>query len=64
MIGNRIVEIREKKFMSQADLARELNVTRSWVNKLEKGKAEPTLRMALRIANVLDCNVEDLFFLE
>ncbi|MDW8515065.1 helix-turn-helix transcriptional regulator [Priestia flexa] len=61
-MGNNIKEFREKKGWSQSELARQLNVHKSWVHKLETGKKEPTLRMALRMANILECRVEDIFF--
>jgi putative transcriptional regulator len=57
-------EVREKKGYSQAEVARKLNVSRSWINKIENGKTVPSLKMALRIANILDCKVEDLFYLD
>ncbi|WP_394548849.1 helix-turn-helix transcriptional regulator [Priestia aryabhattai] len=63
-MGNNIKEFRERKGWSQAELARQLEVHKSWIHKLETSKAEPTLRMALRMADILECTVEDLFFIE
>ncbi|MCD7034344.1 helix-turn-helix transcriptional regulator [Metabacillus sp. GX 13764] len=62
-MGNNLKTLREKRGLSQADLARELSVSRSWVHKLETSKSEPSLRMALRIAAILECKIEDIFFL-
>ena len=47
--------------MTQADLARELGVSRQTVISLEKGKYDPSLPLAFRIAGVFGCRIEDVF---
>lgn len=47
--------------MSQSELAKRLGVTRSAVNLWCMGKNVPRLPLLLRIADILQCTVEDLF---
>jgi putative transcriptional regulator len=55
--------IRESKNLTQEQLANSLGVSRSWIEKVENGKVEPSLKLALRIANFLECSIEDIFFI-
>lgn len=52
-IGQRIIEFREQKGWSQADLARACNKDRQAIEKLENGKVNPTLYTLLEVANAL-----------
>jgi putative transcriptional regulator len=63
-LGNNMKLIREQKQLTQKQLAEKLNVSRSWLEKVENGKVEPSLKLALRIAAVLGCSIEDIFFLK
>ena len=58
---NNIKEIREKKGMKQAELARMLKVTRSYLNRVENGKQNLSISMAVRIAKILDSSLDDIF---
>lgn len=58
---NHIREMRERKGISQAELARRLKVSRSYINTLENNKKTPNLRMAVRIAEALGCTLNDIF---
>ena len=49
---------------SQADLAERLDVSRQTVNALERGKYDPSLPLAFRIARVFGQRIEDIFFPE
>lgn len=60
-MSNNILDLRERKGVSQAELARQLTVSRSWMNKIENGKVPLGYAMASRIARVLECNVQDIF---
>ena len=59
-IGQRIIEFREQKGWSQADLARACNKDRQAIEKLENGKVNPTLYTLLEIANVLEISLSKL----
>lgn len=58
---NRIAELRTANGWTQADLARHLDVSRQTVISLEKGKYDPSLPLAFRIAAVFGCRIEDVF---
>lgn len=59
-IGQRIIEFREQKGWSQADLARACNKDRQAIEKLENGKVNPTLYTMLEIANALEISLSKL----
>lgn len=59
---NNIRQYRMRKNLSQADLARKLGFTRSYINKVERGKVPIGMKLAVRIANELECQLDDLFF--
>lgn len=60
MIGNRIQEILEKKGMTQADLARKVNMSLAHINRIINGKSEPDKTVA-KIAEALDVPVHALY---
>jgi putative transcriptional regulator len=59
-IGLRIIQLREKKGWSQADLARACGKDRQAVEKLENGKVNPTLYSLFEIAQALQVNCKEL----
>jgi putative transcriptional regulator len=61
---NRLKELRQLYQWSQADLARELGVSRQAVNGFESGKFDPSLDMAFKIANLLNVSIETVFIYE
>ncbi|MBW4623156.1 MAG: helix-turn-helix domain-containing protein [Cyanosarcina radialis HA8281-LM2] len=61
---NRLQELRQLHQRSQADLARELGVSRQAINGFESGKFDPSLEMAFKIANLFRVKVEDVFIYE
>ena len=52
---------RKKKKLSQAQLAEQVGVRRETIGMLEKGKYNPSLKLAMSIASVLCVTVEELF---
>ena len=48
--------------MSQADLARIVGVTRQTIVALETSRYAPSLELAMRLATVFGCGVDDAFF--
>lgn len=52
MIYDRIKALREKTGMSQSELARRLNVTRSSVNAWEMGVSTPTTQYVVEMARL------------
>ena len=56
-----IKELREKNNMSTAQLAEKVGVPLQTINYLEEGRYNPSLTLAYKIAEVLNCRIEDLF---
>ena len=57
-------ELREKRNLTQECLAEKVDVTRQTILFLEKGKYNPSLRLAYRIAKVLNSKIEEIFSFE
>ena len=55
---------RAKRNITQAELAKALNVSRQTINSIELGKFIPSTVLALRIANYFEVKVEDIFILD
>jgi len=47
--------------MRQQDLSEKLGVTKQTMNAWVNGRSTPTLETAFKIANVLECKVDDLY---
>jgi putative transcriptional regulator len=60
----KIKELREKRNLTQEALAEKVDVTRQTILFLEKGKYNPSLRLAYKIARVLNSKIEDVFTFE
>jgi transcriptional regulator with XRE-family HTH domain len=61
-LGYRVKKLRQfKTDLSQADFAEHCGFSRPFINRLEKGSANPTLHALETIASALDMSVEDLF---
>jgi transcriptional regulator with XRE-family HTH domain len=57
----RIHLIREKRGISQTELAKKINVSQSLLSKWETGKAYPRFPELRAMATVLKCSIEDLY---
>ena len=57
----KIKEYREKRGMTQSELAELVSIRRETIVCLENGKYNPSLRLAMDIAKVFNVQVEDLF---
>ena len=57
----KIKEYRAKHDMKQSDLANSVGVRRETIGNLENGRYNPSLKLAMDIAKVFGCTVEDLF---
>lgn len=63
MIIFNIKKIRESKNISIRKLASLTNMSKTYLNDLENNKrTNPTLKVLLDIANILEVNVKDLFY--
>jgi putative transcriptional regulator len=60
-VHNDLAERRQARGWSQGRLAEELGVSRQTVISLEKGRSDPSLPLAFRIAALFECHIEDVF---
>ena len=58
---NRIKEFRARYDLTQDDLAKLVKVRRETIVFLEKGKYNPSLKLAYDIATTFKCRIEDVF---
>jgi putative transcriptional regulator len=61
---NRLRELREERGLTQEELARALGVTRQTIIAIEKGRYDPSLRLAFKIARLFNVKIEDIFIYE
>ncbi|MDF5721962.1 MAG: substrate-binding domain-containing protein [Rhizonema sp. PD37] len=61
---NNLKSVRTGLGMSQQDLAKLAGVTRQTISGVESGQCAPSVTISLRLAKVLNCHVEDLFWFE
>lgn len=60
----RIKEIRARYDLTQEDLAKKVGVRRETIVFLEKGKYNPSLKLAYDVAKVLHTAIDELFIFE
>ena len=58
---SRIRELRARDQLTQMDLARKVGVRRETIVFLEKGKYNPSLKLAYDIAQVFSMKIEEVF---
>ena len=58
---NRLEEIRKAKGITQEELANALEVSRQTVGSLEKGRYNPSIILAFKIARFFDVSIEEVF---
>lgn len=61
---NKLPEYRKKANYSQDKLAELLQVSRQTIISIEKGKYNPSLPLAIKIARIFNTNVESIFLLD
>ena len=64
ILRTRIKELRARYNITQEELAEKVGVTRQTLLYLEKGKYNPSLLLAHRVASVLKSTIEDVFLIE
>lgn len=60
-MNNQLKVYRAKHDLTQADLARAVEVSRQTINSIENGRYDPSLELAFKLADCFDCHVEELF---
>ncbi|MBW4331726.1 helix-turn-helix transcriptional regulator [Stakelama sp. CBK3Z-3] len=61
MVKNRLRVLRAEREWSQQDLADRLEVSRQSVNAIEKGRYDPSLPLAFKIADLFGLAIEQVF---
>lgn len=61
MLKTKVKEYRESRNIKQSELAEMIGVRRETIVHLENGRYNPSLKIAMGIAKVLQTTVEDLF---
>lgn len=61
MLTNNIKQLRQKKNVTQEELAEAVKVSRQTVIAIEKGNYTPSLMLALQLANYFKLSVEEVF---
>ncbi len=60
----RIKELRARHNLTQEELAKKVGVRRETIVFLEKGKYNPSLRLAYNIAKVLETKIDEIFLFD
>jgi putative transcriptional regulator len=63
-LKNLIKMHRARLDMTQEGLAQAVGVSRQTIHAIERGKAEPGITLALKLARLFEMKVEELFSLE
>ena len=58
---NRVEALRRERGLNQEALADALEVTRQTISSLEKGRYNPSILLAFKIARHFDLSIEDVF---
>ena len=61
---NRIKELRARDSLTQLDLAKLVDVRRETIVFLEKGKYNPSLKLAYDISKIFKLKIEEVFIFE
>ena len=61
LIGNRLALLRKRRGLSQEELAERARLDRSYVSRIERGLANPSMGVLERICVALDITLQELF---
>lgn len=61
---NRLEELRKQRGIKQEELAAILEVTRQTIGSLEKGRYNPSILLAFKIARHFELPIEEIFIYE
>lgn len=63
-MNSKIKELRARFNLTQLELAQKVGVRRETIVFLEKGKYNPSLKLAYDISKVFECSIEEVFLFE
>ena len=58
---NRIKDFRNKRNLSQADIAKIMNIKQNTFSQWETGRRKPDVMQAIKLADILETTVESLY---
>ncbi|MCF0258764.1 MAG: helix-turn-helix transcriptional regulator [Erysipelotrichaceae bacterium] len=58
---NQLKEFRTKLGVNQAQMGKLVGTSRQTISQIERGNYSPSVTLALKLAKVCSCTVEDLF---
>lgn len=61
---SRVRELREANSMTQVQVGKAVGVSRQAINIIENGKADPSIRLAFRLARLFKLTIEELFLFD
>jgi len=64
ILKNRLEEVRKQNGITQEELAEKLEVSRQTISSLEKGRYNPSIILAFKIARYFKMTIEDIFIYE
>lgn len=60
-LNNHLKEYRAKLGVNQQQMGRLVQTSRQTISQIERGDYSPSVTLALKLARVCDCKVEDIF---
>lgn len=63
-MNNRLRKLRNKAELTQEELSKKVGVSRQSIVAIERGKYDPSLKLAFKLARQFDCTIEDIFLFE
>lgn len=60
-LSNHVKEHRARLNVNQAELGRLAGVSRQTISLIERGDYSPSVTLALKLAGIFGCHVEDIF---
>ena len=64
LLKNRLKELRARHGLNQTELAQRAGVSRQTISLIERGEYTPSVLIALRIAQIVEEPVDQVFYLE
>ena len=62
-IANGLRELREERGWTQSQLAAAAGVSRQSINSIERNRYTPSLELALRLSQLFECPIDEMFWL-
>jgi putative transcriptional regulator len=60
-MANNLKRLREAKGLQQQEMAKLMGLNVTFYNKIERGHKNLTVRKALKVAEILECSLDDIF---